>query len=820
MTRTMKLYLLVFLLFIINVQTYSQWQGSNLFYGNVRCIYVDGDNLFAATDYSLYKSVDNGENWSGNLIPTLSFQIRVSSIARCGKSLYLAGWVENAIGVLRSSDDGDTWTPIKYAIQNETMLKTGASLLSIGDSLFVGSYGESSIYLLTEESTKLKKYFFDDPSKLLTANFLEKIGNVIFAGTTTDGIYRSMDMGVTWKNINNGLIKNRKETQTISVMGDTLIIGTKGDSTGNFLFFSTDFGESWKNMDLNLPVKYEVISSKVINGALYVSGYIPYKTAIYKTTDFGNTWKFVSNPFPYYGHISLCFFNNALYSGIDNSPGIYKSANDGISWAESGLKNTTINSFTFNDSKKYLYLGTDRGEILQKNMDRSYGSLYNSLFHGFPEGTSCLSLKFQTTVLYAGTNKGFYYLDSPDQLLNKEWTQQNDSLSTDSVISIVSAENYNRLYLGTNVGVYTTDYFTHPWIKINDGLTNLRVKSLIISGESVFAATEGGVFALTYPERTWHPLLTGLSGNSLYVKSITLIGNYIFIGTKNGVYKATYTKPEWVLAGLPDNEINFVHAFQGVIFAATKTGGIFYTYNYGDTWQPLYSDSVPLNVLSLTCDLRNVWAIAEGGWFYNCSFGNYKYIFNINFNTQNLDQNKIILNWTTPKEVNSKKFEIQREFDFEKDFATVGSVPSKGNSMYPTNYTYTDSLPGIKFSRVNYRLKQYFSDGSYSYTNTSEITDIKNDNYNDQVYSYQLYQNYPNPFNPSTTIKYSIRNSGIVKLEVFDVLGRRVKTLVNEYKSTGSYNYNLDLRNLPSGVYMYRLNINGKSFVKNMILAK
>ncbi len=88
-----------------------------------------------------------------------------------------------------------------------------------------------------------------------------------------------------------------------------------------------------------------------------------------------------------------------------------------------------------------------------------------------------------------------------------------------------------------------------------------------------------------------------------------------------------------------------------------------------------------------------------------------------------------------------------------------------------------------------------------------------------------LYQNYPNPFNPSTNIKYYLPESGTVKLVIYNVLGEEVKTLVNAFQNRNSYNINVNLLNLSSGVYIYSLNFTGErgkhfSSVKKMILLK
>jgi Secretion system C-terminal sorting domain len=87
-------------------------------------------------------------------------------------------------------------------------------------------------------------------------------------------------------------------------------------------------------------------------------------------------------------------------------------------------------------------------------------------------------------------------------------------------------------------------------------------------------------------------------------------------------------------------------------------------------------------------------------------------------------------------------------------------------------------------------------------------------------FTYKLEQNYPNPFNPSTMIDYSIKNDGMVTIKIYDILGREVKTLIDEYKPAGNYKVNFDASSLTSGVYLYKL-ISGKFVdVKKMILLK
>ena len=79
---------------------------------------------------------------------------------------------------------------------------------------------------------------------------------------------------------------------------------------------------------------------------------------------------------------------------------------------------------------------------------------------------------------------------------------------------------------------------------------------------------------------------------------------------------------------------------------------------------------------------------------------------------------------------------------------------------------------------------------------------------------FKLEQNYPNPFNPATSIIFSVANDGIVSLEIFNMLGEKVATLLNEYKPAGRYSVNFDASKLASGIYLYRINTN--QFVKTM----
>lgn len=162
---------------------------------------------------------------------------------------------------------------------------------------------------------------------------------------------------------------------------------------------------------------------------------------------------------------------------------------------------------------------------------------------------------------------------------------------------------------------------------------------------------------------------------------------------------------------------------------------------------------------------------------------------------------------------NEEVFNLQNG---SKDYKFYIDLQDYNNSDLEIYFTYTDNQNNLTREPAvdNYKLKY----GELNFTSV-EKENIENE----YPESFVLNQNYPNPFNPSTTISYSIPEEGNVKLEIFDVLGQKVKTLINRYQSVGSYEIKVkavDLKNLSSGVYFYRLTINGSSQTKRMVLLR
>jgi hypothetical protein len=172
-----------------------------------------------------------------------------------------------------------------------------------------------------------------------------------------------------------------------------------------------------------------------------------------------------------------------------------------------------------------------------------------------------------------------------------------------------------------------------------------------------------------------------------------------------------------------------------------------------------------------------------------------------------VDSNDVVLNWITSSEMNNSGFEVERQTN-DADFEVIGFVEGNGTTSEANNYSFTDEdLPAGKYS---YRLKQMDFEGSYNYSDTldfeiSNIVDINE--LGNVINAYQLYQNYPNPFNPQTTIRFDIKEENFVNLSIYNVLGEKVKELVNDVLPSGSHEVKFDGSELSSGIYIYRLDV-------------
>jgi len=173
----------------------------------------------------------------------------------------------------------------------------------------------------------------------------------------------------------------------------------------------------------------------------------------------------------------------------------------------------------------------------------------------------------------------------------------------------------------------------------------------------------------------------------------------------------------------------------------------------------------------------------------------------------------VLLKWTTINELNNSGFEIQRRnSSINNNWINIGFVNGLGNSSSNTKYTFKDE--GLNTGKYYYRLKQIDFNGNYKYYELSNNVEIGVPERS------TLFQNYPNPFNPQTKINFNISYDGFVSLLIYDVNGREVSTIINDFKKAGYYSEEFDGSNLSSGIYFYKLISDRYIDTKSMILLK
>ena len=179
--------------------------------------------------------------------------------------------------------------------------------------------------------------------------------------------------------------------------------------------------------------------------------------------------------------------------------------------------------------------------------------------------------------------------------------------------------------------------------------------------------------------------------------------------------------------------------------------------------------------------------------------------------TSSVSGRNVTLNWSTSAELNNSGFDIERS-SAENQWFKNGFVKGHGTVSQPVSYSFTDN--NLSTGVYKYRLKQTDYNGNFEYFELAEEVSIGIPD------KYSLSQNYPNPFNPVTTINYDLPNDEIVTIKIYDILGREMKTLVNEMKQAGYHNIIFNAADLASGAYFYRMTAGDYVGVKKFIVMK
>jgi hypothetical protein len=199
------------------------------------------------------------------------------------------------------------------------------------------------------------------------------------------------------------------------------------------------------------------------------------------------------------------------------------------------------------------------------------------------------------------------------------------------------------------------------------------------------------------------------------------------------------------------------------LYAGTAHGGIFVSSDYGSSWHPANNGLTSTYTMNIIASEPGLFAsTVEGGVFFSSNGG---------------------ANWTTV------------------------------NAGLPKAAVYSMCVDGA------YLYAGTLTDGVWRRPLTEIVTSVGPAT-GEIPASFVLRQNYPNPFNPTTTIRYELPQAAKVTLKVYDVLGREIVTLVDQAKEAGVYEVKFDGSNLPSGIYLYRMEAGPTVSTKKLVLLK
>jgi len=372
------------------------------------------------------------------------------------------------------------------------------------------------------------------------------------------------------------------------------------------------------------------------------------------------------------------------------------------------------------------------------------------------------------------------------------------------------------LYNVSTFNIYKTTNGGLNWTAQNSGYTAQRFMAIqILHPDTVFICGNYGKILRTYNGgQTWSTVYSDTALQLWGMKFVNSNTGFV-AGSFGTIMKTTNKGDNWTI--LPAGTGN---ALQGIHFINETTGFvsgslvILKTSNAGGSWTNLNAPfvSFEINTDVYFADELKGWFSTNSGRIVRTTNGG--------------------VNWSIAYEQPGTAVwrlsftNASTGYGCTSDGKVVKTT-NAGENWYIQNTSLTENLYDIHFHSANTGYISSWSgkilkttNGGGNFVSAAVNTEAVPD-------EFELYQNYPNPFNPITVIRYSLaRRSGLsekrfVNLKVFDVSGKEVVSLVNKKQNAGNYEIEFDASDYPSGIYLYRLTIDGNSIdTKRMILLK
>lgn len=642
-------------------------------------------------------------------------------------------------------------------------------------------------------------------------------GSKIYTGTSGGGIYVSDDLGLSWSRRNNGL--TYFFVSSMLVKDQYIYAGFV--SLG--IFASSDQGQNWVAVNNGLP-NSTVTAMAELDSFIFAGMY----NQVYASTNFGQSWFWRSNGLSNYSITTLIAQDSMLLLGTSN--GFYCSSDHGANWIErsNGLGNLWINDLTAIGDK--IFAATSNGGIYYTT---DYGLQWNFIYM-LPANT--LSVASADTVLFAGTFSSGIFFSSD---FGNNWFSFNNGYPYGSLTQIIKPIN-NSLFAGNEHGIYKLQEGETEWQKRTSGLIAYNSDCIVTNEDKIYVGTPGGkIYFSDDNGSSWD--FYQVSETFAPILDIAFKGDTIYAITNGYVYYSTNSGLSWITANLYSVQLSSIIVIDNKIFVGTSGyDGIWLSTNGGLTWTQKNNGLTTIHVNCLAFDNLNIYAGTQSGLFISSDFGD---------------------NWLKATSGISQTFYVVAlKVIGERIYA--GGIYGVYSS---TNQGVTWSFKGLS-NRIVRCISGYenmifagtVSDGVYRSSNGGNSWQLYNDGLihefamsigivdttlftgilgfglwnrpliiadveKDKKYyptDFLLSQNFPNPFNPSTSFEYQIPEFSFVSIKIYDVLGKELRTLVDEEKSAGIYKISFDAGNLPSGVYFYRIQAGSFIDTKKMLLLR
>ncbi len=565
---------------------------------------------------------------------------------------------------------------------------------------------------------------------------------------------------------------------------------------------------------------------------------------------------------------ALFVTNNYIFMG--GATGVYRSENEGESFESSNSGNDSNGPTRgFTSDSLYIYTCTSQGVFRSEDNGVSWESKSNGLTNLLSHGI----ININSRLVHVSPGGVSISTDHGDN-----WTAA--GLTGTDVRCVTHIQD--TLYVGTNgQGLYKSSDWGVTWIEINNGLSSTRFRAIQRKENTLFAGggIGSGVFRSTDYGANWELLSNGIVSNSYrgFASNESLI---VAGSTSAGIFYSLDNGDSWTQLneGLLDLNIFDLEINDNYIFAGTHSQGVF-RYNLSTI---ILTPIVTNPVTGRTWMDRNLGAsqvatsytddAAYGDLFQwgRLSDGHESRTSTTTNNSSSTDDpghSLFILasnDWRSPANdslwqgvdgINNPcppGFRLPTEAEFEAEFQSWTSSDAAGAFNSPLKLTLTGArsrmsgqignvgtFAGYRTSTVSGIASRVMGIGiNNAQMGTREradgncircILDETDMSFDESsgIVSEQLilYPNYPNPFNPTTTLRYDLPEDAQVKIMIFDLMGREIKTLVNKQLVAGFKSVVWDATNdlgqpVSAGMYLYRISAGDFHSVKKMVLLK